>query len=156
MNGDLEIPVRGNGGGRTELSIPGREGVFQLSDATWSLVFRRPHGAVTCGLLRSGVTVEDRGWRKCQVSITAIDEPDFQTSFVAHASGRKLRAELERRQQKLERAVAVEVGVQAGQWWRDRRVFGQFGRSGAVSVAGVCIRSGWEAADRGRRRPPRL
>jgi hypothetical protein len=138
---------------RLEGSIPSslvaseREGVFQLTDADWRLVFRDSGRGLSCGLLRSELKVEPVDRRLCRVSIadssTSGSTGSFNTAVVLNARPNKVRSDLARRLESLKLSGEVMAAVGAGQWWRDSEVFDSLDWSHNRSIAGVQYRAGW-------------
>jgi hypothetical protein len=144
-------------GGLAPRPTPTREGVFQLSDAEWRLIFRDSHPGVACGLLRSRVDVEKVGRRRCRVTINDDQASAFRSSFLVRTRADHLRSDLRKRISMLERSGAAVAAVDEGQWWRDVRVFDSLGWSRTISIAGVRNKDGrWGTSRIKRSRLARL
>jgi hypothetical protein len=113
------------------------EGLFQLTDVSWHLLFDGSQSGVSCGLLRSDIEVEATGPRRCRVTVGEKGDSQFQASFVVRADADDLQADLSNRRASLDRAADVIAAVEAGEWWKDSRVFDSLGPSRTRSVAGV-------------------
>ncbi len=126
---------------------PPRGGIFQLSDASWHLVFEPPRSGVSCGLLRSLVEVQTtRRGRRCRVMVAEEGGDGFEATFVLRARADAVRADLRRRHQSLDQAAEVVAAVEGGEWWRGADAFDGLGWSATRSLAGVrCIGGDWES-----------
>jgi hypothetical protein len=129
-------------GGHPPGEVHAPEGLFQLSDAEWHVLFRDSRSGLTCGLLRSTVEVEEAGRRHCRVTISDDADGGFSGSFVLRARADDLRTDLGNRISSLQRSGEVIAAVGEGQWWRDIRVFDTLGWSRTRSIAGVHCRGG--------------
>jgi hypothetical protein len=135
---------------RLEVSDPslrsmavGREGVFQLTDVNWRLVFRDSRRGVSCGLLHSQLQVEPMDRRSCRVSISDDSSEGFNGSVILNAPAERVQFDLHGRLVSLGHSGEVIAAVGAGEWWRYAQIFDGFNWSHRCSIAGVHYRAGW-------------
>lgn len=137
---------------------PPEGGIFQLSEASWRLVFEPPRAGVSCGLFRSRVEVQTtRRGRRCRVTVAEVGGHGFEATFVLRARADAVRADLDRRHRSLDRAAEVVAAVEKGEWWRGTEAFDALGWSATRSLAGVrCIGGDWETDGLGPTRRARV
>jgi hypothetical protein len=135
---------------RLEVSDPslrsvavGSEGVFQLTDVNWRLMFRDPKRGLSCGLLRSQLQVEPMDRRTCRVSISDDSSEGFNGSVILNAPAERVQFDLHRRLVSLGHSGEVIAAVGKGEWWRYAQIFDRFNWSHRCSIAGVRYRAGW-------------
>ncbi len=117
--------------------LPPERGLFELRDAEWRLHFRHLDPAVTCGLLRSDVEVRAIDRRRCLITLSGRDTPEFTLHLVVRARARRVRADIEHRRNRLGRERELLDAVRDGRWWRDDRIFDRFGPLKTVSITGA-------------------
>ena len=139
----------GYDGGLVQQPEPSAEGLLQLSDTRWILIFADHEVGVGGGLLRSEFVVEAIGRRRCVLRLNA-DGGAGSCSMILLAPAAKVEKVVALRMAKLARICESTDGVANGQWWRDSRAFAEFGQLCTTSISGVRYEGGWWRDERVR------
>ena len=125
------------------IGFGGGAGLFQLSDARWSLLFRDSRRGFSCGLLNCSLHVEAIDRHSCHVAISNGEGEGLICSLVVHAPAERVKCDLRKRLVSIERASEIVDAVDSGEWWRDSQVFDDLDWSRTLSIAGIAYRAGW-------------